>query len=301
MPAKLKEVRNRIKSVISTQQITKAMKMVSAAKLRKATDRIIQMRPYANKLSDILNNIVAGSEGGSSIVFAKQREIKNVLLIVLTSDRGLCGGFNANILKLARTIVQEKYSTQKENGKLKILPIGKKAFEYFKRNKYEIIGEHYGLFNNLTFEESAKVAEQVMNDFSEQKFDVVEIIYSKFKNAATQIFSVEQFLPIGKIENREEKVEKKKEKRKPDFIFEPNQEDILSELIPKILKTQFFRSLLDTNASEHGARMTAMDKATENANELLKELRLTYNRARQAAITTELTEIVSGANALEGA
>lgn len=300
MPAKLKEVRNRIKSVISTQQITKAMKMVSAAKLRRATDRIIQMRPYSNKLSDILNNIVAGSDGGSSIVYAKQREVKNVLLIVITSDRGLCGGFNSNILKLARLTIEQKYSAQKQAGKLKILTIGKKSYEYFKRNNYDIISDYYEMFLNLTFEESAKASESVMNGWTEGKFDAVEIIYSKFKNAATQVFTAEQFLPIGKIENRGEKIEDRKTKNKPDFIFEPNQELIIEELVPKILKTQFFRALLDSNASEHGARMTAMDKATENANELLKELRLTYNRARQAAITTELTEIVSGANALEG-
>lgn len=292
MGANLKEVRNRIKSVTNTQQITKAMKMVSAAKLRRAQDRIVQMRPYSNKLNDMLSNIVSGSSGDLSIDFAKDRDIKNVLLVVVTSDRGLCGGFNSNIIKVARKAIAEKYSEQKEAGKLTILPIGKKANEYFRRLNYNVNSDYYQLFSTLNFEQASKVSKFLMDKYSDKTYDKIEIFYSQFKNAATQIFTEEAFLPVAKVKATAGK------KTNKDFIFEPGKEEILTYLIPKILNTQFFKVLLDSNASEHGARMTAMDKASENANEMLKDLRITYNRARQAAITTELNEIVSGANAL---
>ena len=292
MGANLKEVRSRIKSVTNTQQITKAMKMVSAAKLRRAQDRIVQMRPYSNKLNDMLSNIVSGSSGDLSVDFAKEREIKNVLLVVVTSDRGLCGGFNSNIIKTARKAIAEKYSEQKEAGKLTILPIGKKANEYFRRLNYNVNSDYYQLFSTLNFESASKVSKFLMDKYSDKTYDKIEIFYSQFKNAATQIFTEEAFLPVAKVNSTSGK------KTNKDFIYEPGKEEIVAFLIPKILNTQLFKVLLDSNASEHGARMTAMDKASENANEMLKELRITYNRARQAAITTELNEIVSGANAL---
>jgi len=292
MGANLKEVRSRIKSVTNTQQITKAMKMVSAAKLRRAQDRIVQMRPYSNKLNDMLSNIVSGSSGDLSVDFAKEREIKNVLLVVVTSDRGLCGGFNSNIIKTARKAIAEKYSEQKEAGKLTILPIGKKANEYFRRLNYNVNSDYYQLFSTLNFESASKVSKYLIDKYSDKTYDKIEIFYSQFKNAATQIFTEEAFLPVAKVNSTSGK------KTNKDFIYEPGKEEIVTFLIPKILNTQLFKVLLDSNASEHGARMTAMDKASENANEMLKELRITYNRARQAAITTELNEIVSGANAL---
>lgn len=291
MPGNLKEVRNRIKSVGNTQQITKAMKMVSAAKLRKAQDKILQMRPYSNKLKEMMENIVSGSD--SNIVYANRREVKNVLLVVVTSDRGLCGGFNSNLLKLSRRTIQEKYATQAQAGNVTVMPVGKKAYEYFRRLNYKTINDFWQLFSQLNFENSSASSKFLMDKFADGTFDAVEIIYSQFKNAATQIFSVENFLPIAPV-----KSDGNSKDIKTDFIFEPEKEELINFLIPKILNTQFFKVLLDSNASEHGARMTAMDKASDNANEILKELRIMYNRARQAAITTELTEIVSGANAL---
>jgi F-type H+-transporting ATPase subunit gamma len=289
VPGNLKEVRNRIKSVTSTQQITKAMKMVSAAKLRRAQDRITQMRPYSVKLQEMLSNIVAATEGDMNISFAKEREIKNVLLVVVTSDRGLCGGFNSNIIKTAKKLIAEKYTDKN----VTILPVGKKASEAFKRLNANVIDTYVGMFSNLSFDFASQVPQWMMNEYAAGNYDAIEIIYSQFKNAATQIFTSEQFLPVAKPKNSSGS-------KKSDFIFEPNKEDIVNYLIPKILNTQFFKALLDSNASEHGARMTAMDKASDNANELLKDLKVLYNRQRQAAITTELTEIVSGAAALSG-
>jgi F-type H+-transporting ATPase subunit gamma len=288
MPGQLKEVRNRIKSVQNTQQITKAMKMVSAAKLRKATDRIVQMRPYSNKLNEMLSNIASGSD--VSIDFAKEREVKNALIVVVTSDRGLAGAFNSTIIKLAKQKAAEINSGLK-GGKVTIMPVGKKAFDAFKKG-YPVNDRFSTLFTNLSFEQSAQATEWMFKAFSEREFDRIEIIYSQFKNAATQLFKIERFLPIVKSTGES--------KSKINYIFEPDQETLVNELVPKILKTQFFKVLLDSNASEHGARMTAMDKATENAKEILKELNIRYNRERQAAITTELTEIVSGAAALQG-
>ena len=289
MAGQLKEVRNRIKSTQSTQQITKAMKMVSAAKLRRAQDAITQMRPYARKLQDMLSNIIGSLEGDMNLALAETRPVNNVLLIVITSDRGLCGGYNANVVKLAKATIAEKYPTQK----ITIWNIGKKGFESLSKSGFNTNADYKDIFLNLTFGNVQTAAKAAMDAFANKEFDAIEIIYSEFKNAATQEFKAEPFLPIPKIAGTGSK-------KKTDFIYEPQKETLVAELMPKILNTQLFKAVLDANASEHGARMTAMDKASENANELLKSLKISYNRARQAAITTELTEIVSGAAALNG-
>jgi F-type H+-transporting ATPase subunit gamma len=296
MAGQLKEVRNRIKSVQSTQQITKAMKMVSAAKLRRAQDAITQMRPYANKLQDMLSNIVSNTEGGSAgAELSTERPVEKVLLIVITSDRGLCGGYNANISKLAKLTIDEKYADHLKRGNVTIWGIGKKGVEYFQRRGYRVNVDHRDVLHQISFANVQNVAEAAVNAFTNKEFDVIELVYSKFKNAATQVFTVERYLPIPKtIETAGKKL------AKADFIFEPAMDELIAVLMPKILNTQLFKAVLDGNASEHGARMTAMDKASENAEDLIKTLKISYNRARQAAITTELTEIVSGAAALEG-
>jgi F-type H+-transporting ATPase subunit gamma len=293
MAGQLKEVRNRIKSVQSTQQITKAMKMVSAAKLRRAQDAITQMRPYATKLQQMLSNIVSSSEGESTLALAAERPIEKVLLIVITSDRGLAGAYNANVIKLAKQVMQERYATHASRGNVTIWNIGKKGFEHFQKNNFKAVDTYKDIFLNLSFDAVQQAAAAAMKAYERKEFDAVEIVYSEFKNAATQAFTAERFLPIPKSVKKESNV-------KTDFIFDPNRESLIAELMPKILNTQLFKAVLDAHASEHGARMTAMDKASENANELLRNLKISYNRARQAAITTELTEIVSGAAALKG-
>lgn len=293
MSGQLKEVRNRIKSVQSTQQITKAMKMVSAAKLRRAQDAIVQMRPYAKKLQEMLTNIVSNSEGEVSMPLAAERPVEKVLFLVLTSDRGLAGAFNSNVIKLTKQTILDKYDAQYRKGSVTIWNIGKKGYEHFSKNNYNADATHKDIFLQLTFENVQKAAQAAMKAFEEKQFDVVEIVYSQFKNAATQKFEVERFLPIPKLE-------KKEGEKKADFIYDPSKEELIAELMPKILNTQLYKAVLDSNASEHGARMTAMDKASENANEMLRNLKISYNRARQAAITTELTEIVAGAAALQG-
>jgi len=293
MSGALKEVRNRIKSVQSTQQITKAMKMVSAAKLRRAQDAITQMRPYAQKLQEMLSNIVSNGEGAVNTPLAVERPIEKVMVIVVTSDRGLCGGYNSNLIKLAKQLINEKYAGQKAKGNVELLPIGKKGFEHFTKNGFKTVDLYWDIFSGLSFEKVQGAAKYAMEAFANKEVDAVELVYSEFKNAATQRFIAEQFLPV-------QKVEKTAGQTNADFIFEPGKEILIAELMPKILNTQLFKATLDANASEHGARMTAMDKASDNANELLKSLKISYNRARQAAITTELTEIVSGAAALQG-
>lgn len=293
MSGALKEVRTRIKSVQSTQQITKAMKMVSAAKLRRAQDAITQMRPYAQKLQEMLGNIVSSSEGELGMALATERFAEKVLIIVVTSDRGLCGGYNSNLIKLTKTVIKDKYSAQQASGNVTILPIGKKGYEHFAKNGYKVVDEFWSIFTGLNFEKVQSAAKYAMGAFANGEYDKVELVFSEFKNAATQQYIVEQFLPIKKITETVSKV-------KADFIFEPSKEVLIAELMPKILNTQLYKAVLDGNASEHGARMTAMDKASENASELLKSLKISYNRARQAAITTELSEIVSGAAALNG-
>jgi F-type H+-transporting ATPase subunit gamma len=293
MSGALKEVRNRIKSVQSTQQITKAMKMVSAAKLRRAQDAITQMRPYAQKLQEMLGNIVSSNDGGINVALAAERNVEKVLIIIVTSDRGLCGGYNSNLIKLAKQTAREKYSTQLAKGNVQFLPIGKKGFEHFGKNGFKVVDKYWDIFTGLSFDKVQAAAKYAMDAFSAGEIDAVELVYSEFKNAATQAFTAEAFLPVTKVQHTEGQ-------KKSDFIFEPGLEVLIAELMPKILNTQLYKAVLDANASEHGARMTAMDKASDNANELLKSLKISYNRARQAAITTELTEIVSGAAALKG-
>ncbi len=292
MSGQLKEVRLRIKSVGTTQQITKAMKMVSAAKLRRAQDAITQMRPYAEKLQEMLGNIIGSVDGNIGGGLNVERPIEKVLIIVVTSDRGLCGAFNANSIKLAKSVINEQYKTQHQKGNVSILPLGKKGWENFVRNGFPVIDEFWSIFSDLNFDNVKVAAEYVRKAFINKEYDRVDLIYSKFRNAATQEFVCEQHLPISKSKTQTQS--------NNDFIFEPSKEVLIQELMPKILNTQIFKGVLDSNASEHGARMTAMDKATENAEEMLRSLRISYNRARQAAITTELTEIVSGAAALEG-
>ena len=293
MSGALKEVRNRIKSVQSTQQITKAMKMVSAAKLRRAQDAITQMRPYAQKLQEMLSNIVSNSDGEVSMALAAERPVEKVLIIVVTSDRGLCGGYNSNLIKLSKQIIKDKYAAQAAKGNVQILPIGKKAYEHFNKNGFSCVNQYWNLFTGLSFERVQTAAKYAMDAFAAKEVDAVELVYSEFKNAATQQYIAEAFLPVQKVSNTQSV-------KKADFIYEPGKEVLIAELMPKILNTQLFKAVLDGNASEHGARMTAMDKASDNANELLKSLKISYNRARQAAITTELSEIVSGAAALQG-
>jgi F-type H+-transporting ATPase subunit gamma len=293
MSGALKEVRNRIKSVQSTQQITKAMKMVSAAKLRRAQDAITQMRPYAHKLQEMLSNIVSNSDGDVKVALAAERPVEKVLIIVVTSDRGLCGGYNSNLIKLAKQVIKDKYPQQQAKGNVQMLPIGKKGFEHFSKLGFKVVDQYWNIFAGLSFDKVQAAAKYAMEAFANKEVDAVELIFSEFKNAATQRFIAEQFLPIAKTQ-------KVSGQKNADFIFEPNKEVLIAELMPKILNTQLYKAVLDANASEHGARMTAMDKASDNANELLKALKISYNRARQAAITTELTEIVSGAAALNG-
>lgn len=301
MPGQLKEVRNRIKSVQSTQQITKAMKMVSAAKLRKAQDAIIQIRPYAQKLQEMLSNIVSNSDGSVSMKLADERPVNKVLILLVTSDRGLCGGYNANLVKLAKQTITDHYAEQARKGNVEVWGIGKKGVEAMLRGNYKTSDTYRDIFLRLSFETVQQASAAAMEAFVKGDYDVVELIYSQFKNAATQQFKAERFLPIPKVVSKEGTAHPSTPLRmKADFIFEPGKEELITELMPKILNTQLFKAVLDANASEHGARMTAMDKASDNASELLRSLRISYNRARQAAITTELTEIVSGAAALNG-
>ena len=285
----LKEIKSRITSVKSTIQITSAMKMVSAAKLKKAQDAIIQLRPYSNKLTEIMSSVSSASEDSSQNKYSEVREANKILLVPITSNRGLCGGFNANIIKTTIEIEKELNS----KSELTILSIGKKSSEFFKKNKYNVHSTHDDVFQDVSYEDISKIAELILNDFANQKFDKVILVYNQFKNAATQIVMQEDFLPLNKTqsENSQEAV---------DYIYEPGKDEILNELIPKSLKTQLFKAILDSNASEHGARMTAMHKATDNATELKNELTLSYNKARQAAITGEILEIVGGAEALNG-
>ncbi|MBD1431030.1 MULTISPECIES: ATP synthase F1 subunit gamma [Sphingobacterium] len=288
--ANLKEVRNRITSVTSTQQITKAMKMVSAAKLKRATNAIIQLRPYANKLRDILAQVSASVEGNDS-PYTQDRVPTKVMIVVVTSNRGLAGAFNANAIKTANNLIATKYADQFARGDVSIIAIGKRGHDFFSRRNFNVIGNHNELFNNLDFTNVSKVTEYIMNEFKEGNIDRVEVVYNQFRNAAVQVLTSEQLLPLLPEEKKEDTVEL-------DYIIEPSKEKIIEELIPKAIKIQLYKAVLDSNASEHGARMTAMDKATENAGDLLRQLKLSYNQARQAAITTELTEIVSGAAAL---
>jgi len=286
--ANLKEIRSRITSVGSTMQITSAMKMVSAAKLKRAQDAITQMRPYANKLTELLENLSASLDADDGGTYSKERAIKNVLLVTITSNRGLCGGFNSYIIKSAKALMNDEF----ENVNVEVLSIGKKSSEHFTKNDFNVVSTHDALFNDLTFENVSNVAEDIMQQFVDGNYDKVVLVYNQFKNAATQIIMNENYLPIQTNSNEGEQI--------GDYIFEPGKKEIVEELIPKSLKTQLFKAILDSHAAEHGARMTAMHKATDNASELKKDLTLTYNKARQAAITGEILEIVGGAEALNG-
>lgn len=286
--ANLKEIRARISSVGSTMQITSAMKMVSAAKLKRAQDAITQMRPYANKLRELLVNLSSTLEGSDGGAFAQEREVKKVLLVVISSNRGLCGAFNSNIIKKAKILAENDYA----NADVSFLTIGKKGSEFFTKNNFTVCSSHDSLYDKLTFENTSAIAEVIMQNFLDSEFDKVILVYNQFKNAATQLLQAEQFLPVETPTEKGATI--------GDYIFEPSKEEIVKDLIPKSLKIQLFKGVLDSHASEHGARMTAMHKATDNAGELKKDLTLTYNKARQAAITAEILEIVGGAEALNG-
>lgn len=290
----LKEVRIRIASVKSTQQITSAMKMVAASKLRRAQNAILKMRPYAAKLKDILQNLSASLDSGDANPYTQQRSAEKVLLVVITSNRGLCGAFNTNVLRTAVQRFQNEYSTQAGLGNVSFLTIGRKATEFFTKRGYNVVSSHDSIFDSLTYENVSVIAGSVMEAFANKQFDKVEIVYNQFKNAAVQKLTIEQFLPVEQPAQTAVV-----SKVNTDFIFLPSKEEIVSELIPKSLRIQFYKAILDSNASEHGARMTAMHQATENAGDLIKELNLAYNKARQAAITKEILEIVSGAEALK--
>ncbi|MEP5256066.1 ATP synthase F1 subunit gamma [Winogradskyella rapida] len=283
--ANLKEIRNRISSVSSTMQITSAMKMVSAAKLKKAQDAITAMRPYSNKLSELLQSLSATLDESSGSKFAEQREVENVLVVAITSNRGLCGAFNSNIIKQTQHLINSVYASKN----VSVLAIGKKANDAFAKQD-RVIANKSEIFDNLTFDNVSEIAEMLMEEFVAGTYDKIEIVYNHFKNAATQIIITEQFLPIVPVE-ADDSVNL-------DYVFEPSKLEIVEELIPKSLKTQLYKGIRDSFASEHGARMTAMHKATDNATELRDQLKLTYNKARQAAITNEILEIVGGAEAL---
>jgi len=284
--ANLKEIRNRIASIGSTMKITKAMKMVSAAKLKKAQDAITAMRPYANKLTELLQNLSATLDGNDGGVYTEQREVNNVLIVAITSNRGLCGGFNSSVIKEVRNIIETEY----KNKKVSLLTIGKKGDDILSK-EYTILENNNAVYDDLTFENVSKIAGFLMDQFEDDNFDRIEFVYNGFKNAATQILTKEQFLPILPPEN--------KNSANTDYIFEPSKQKIVAGLIPKSLKTQLFKAIRDSFAAEHGARMTAMHKATDNATELRDDLLLIYNKARQAAITNEILEIVGGAEALK--
>ena len=289
----LKEIRIRIASVESTQKITGAMKMVSAAKLRRAQNAIISLRPYSNKLNEILQNLSSSAESMADMPLFATRDIENVVLVVISSNRGLCGSFNSNVVKEARHLIETKYAKQAAAGKLKIICLGKKAKEQLAKT-YDVIQCNEALIDTPAFNEVAQIAQFLMDGFANKTIDKVDIIYNRFINPATQKLVVENYLPVQQLGDGTEK------KQLNDYIFEPSKEEILEELIPKIMKLQLYKTLIDSIASEHGARMTAMHKATDNATEILKDLRLKYNNARQSAITNELIEIVSGAEALNG-
>ena len=293
--ASIKEIRIRIVSVTSTMKITSAMKMVSAAKLRKAQNAVQQMRPYAHKLNEIFENISSGLDSVDDLVYARQRSIDKVAIVVVTSNGGLCGAFNTNVVKQAIALAKEKYANQLELGNVHFYCIGKKGAEQLKSRGYKVTESFNDLYTKLSYEKVSIVATKFMDSFVDSSYDAVELVYNKFKNAASQALTAEQFLPIDITSKPKDKAAISN-----DYIFEPSKEFIVKELIPKSLRIKFFRTLLESIASEHGARMTAMHKATDNAGAFLKALKLEYNKARQASITNEILEIVSGANALKG-
>ncbi|MBU1014308.1 MAG: ATP synthase F1 subunit gamma [Bacteroidetes bacterium] len=294
MPS-LKEVRTRIESVNSTKQITSAMKMVSASKLRRAQNAILKLRPYALKLNEILQNLSKSIENSDDDVYSQVRPIQKILFVVIASNRGLCGAFNANVIKEANRIIQTDYKKQFDEGNVFVHCFGKKIVDFYNNSTYNVVGKEIDLFTDLSFENVVAIAKNMMADFAAKNYDKIILVYNQFKNAAVYQLSTEQFLPIVASDT-----ENKVKDLATDYIFEPDKETVVKELIPKSLKIQFYKALLDSYASEHGARMTAMHKATDNAIELLKDLKLKYNKARQASITNEILEIVSGAEALKG-
>lgn len=293
--ANLKAIRIRIASVKSTRQITSAMKMVSAAKLRKAQDKIVQLRPYANKLHEILVGITRSlSDSNVENVYARVSDPEKVLLVVITSNKGLCGAFNTNVIKEARRVINEIYPTQAAKGNLKVLCIGRKGHDFFKKTAVRLLPEQNNLLNSLSYDNVAAVAGSIMEAFATKEYDRVELVYNQFKNAAVQKLMYEPFLPVAPADDD------KKSATTVDYIYEPDMTTIVTDLIPKSLKIHFYRSVLNSFVAEHGARMTAMHKATDNATGLIKELTLQYNKARQASITSQILEVVSGAEALKG-
>jgi F-type H+-transporting ATPase subunit gamma len=290
--ANLKEIRTRITSVNNTRKITSAMKMVAAAKLRKAQSAITQMRPYAQKLQDIMDHVMSSKEALEDNVYSDERKINRVLVVVIASNKGLCGAFNANSVKKAIELIQNEYSDLFEQGLVDIYTVGKKANDLLRSRKIPIKDSFENIYNDLNFKTVSELAQKIMDRFEDKEYDKVHIVYNQFKNAAVQKLTVEHFLPIS-IENKEE------EAASGDYIYEPDKEQITEQLIPYALKIQLYKAVLDSNASEQGARMTAMHKATDNATDLLRDLKLTYNKARQAAITNEILEIVGGAEALQ--
>ncbi len=294
MPS-LKEVRNRIDSVNSTKQITSAMKMVSASKLRRAQNAILKLRPYALKLTEILQNLSKSIDNSEEGIYSDVRNPEKILIVIIASNRGLCGAFNANVIKEANKLIQSSYQKQSNAGNVSVYCFGKKVIEFYAKRELKVAGNEMDVFSELTFENVVPLAEQLMKNFEDKTFDKIVLVYNQFKNAAVQRLITEPFLPIVPEEDKKED-----STIQADYIFEPNKQQIVTELIPKSLKIQLYKALLDSFASEHGARMTAMHKATDNAEELLKDLKLKYNKARQAAITNEILEIVSGAEALKG-
>jgi len=295
--ASLKEVRIRITSVNSTRQITSAMKMVAASKLRKAQNAILGMRPYAQKLTSIMQDLSSDMDGSDEGAYATNRGDNKVLMVTVTSNRGLCGAFNANIVKSAVNLIEDKYSSQFKKGNVSLMCIGKKGADGLISAGYKPTEIITDIFDHLSFENTIPIAEEFMQLFVDKKYDKIILIYNQFKNAAVQLLQEEQFLPVA--ETTDDSTDSKKES-KANYIFEPSKEEILEALVPKAIKVQLYKALLDSFASEHGARMTAMHQATENADEMLKDLKLTYNKARQASITNEILEIVGGAEALNG-
>lgn len=293
MPS-LKEVRTRIASVNSTQQITSAMKMVAASKLRRAQNAVVNMRPYANKLNEILQNVSSSLDSSEDNVYGEERTLNKVLLIAVTSNRGLCGAFNANIIKQTRHLMEVDYSDLHQNGNVDVMTVGKKASETFAKMGDNHVGSYDEFWDDLSFETVYPLAEELLNKFKKKEYDRIVVVYNMFKNAATQIVTSEQLLPVLQTEKEDGDAES-------TYLFEPSKEEILGSLVPTILRMQFYKTLLDSFASEHGARMTSMQQATDNAQEMLRDLKLKYNKARQTAITGEILEIVGGAEALKNA
>jgi F-type H+-transporting ATPase subunit gamma len=295
--ASLKEVRIRIESIHSTQQITSAMKLVAASKLRRTQNAVQALAPYAAKLREILGNLSSSIDNTDEAVFSTVRPVQHVLLVVITSNRGLCGPFNTNVIKAAKAHIDRHYMDLNQKGNLDLYTIGKKATDFFRKNKFNVVKSNNDIFDALTFASTTAIAEELMADFASKKYDRIEVIYNHFKNAGQQVLTIDQFLPIIPVKVAQPA---KGSKQNADYIFEPEKSVLVRELLPKMLKVQLYKTILDSYAAEHGARMTAMAQATENATELLKQLRLSYNKARQGAITKELLEIVSGAEALRG-